>query len=153
MRTRVPFIANRIAVGIGGTSGSDVTVLWVNVAGVVTTDAGTGALVGGTQTPMSGTMRCFGLEEAGQSVVRTFQEIQVGDLILDVVPQVTVSIFPGQIQSGVVALDSLAEDGLRFLWRNRMYAQRKVGDGLAAAWEAVMGNVALHRTLLLRKAT
>ncbi len=130
------------------TKGSTVTVFWDVTTG--TEDPGTGALVGGTSSILSGTLKAFIYEVPARSVVREFVEIKVGDLIADTAPDGIIDIAPGQILSGTNTLDALQEQNLRFGFQGRIYEQKDVGGRLAAIWDCVASDVPLHRTLLLR---
>ncbi len=131
------------------------TVLWSVVTGG-TPDAVTAALIGGVETPLSGTLAAVGVEEGARSVLRQFQEIETGDLIVDLLPNPTILLFPGQAQSGVVALADVANQGARFLWPGNpglRYVQAGVGEKLASAWSVAVQGVPLSGTILLRRAT
>lgn len=156
--TGLAFIKYRMALHLQGTvdvpGANDVIVYWNETSGGEV-DPVTGALVGTdlspvVETPVSGVLRALGVEEPARSVTRTYQEIQTGDVILDVLPDAPVAMYP----SGVaVSLDSLAGKGVRLEWGGRLYVQKEVGEDLAQAWSAIVGNQKLHRTLLLRPAT
>ncbi len=154
MKSRIPFIKNRIAVNLAGLGSvaCDVTVCW-QLTGDGETDPGTGGNLTGTESFLSGTLRAFGHEEPQRNVVRQFAEIQAGDLILDLADAPEVALFPGQILSGTLALDELADHGLRYVWNGRWYTSKDVSPDLQSAWDAYVGNVRLHRTLLLKRAT
>jgi hypothetical protein len=149
--TNLSFIQHRIELHLQGTvdvpGANDVIVYWTETAGG-TVDAVTGALVDAVEVPSSGVLRAMGVEEPARSVTRTFQEIQTGDVILDVLPEAPVATYPSGVQ---VPLDSLG--GVRFQWGGRLYTQQSVGEDLVQAWSAIVGNQKLHRTLLLRRAT
>lgn len=115
-----------------------------------------GALIGGVETPLSGTMPGIVCEEAGRSVLRQFQEIMAGDLIVDIPPCALIALFPGQVQSGVQPLSGVITQGVRFGWAGnpgQLYVQAGVGEKLGAAWNVAPQGVPLSGTLLLRKAT
>lgn len=144
MNSRIGFIQNRIRVAAGalGPAG-DLVVFWTErLAGQE--DPVTGGWVGDVEV-LSGTLRAICHEEPARAVVRQFAEIQTGDLIADI-PDDTI-----QTLSGTVGLDYALERGARFLWAGRFYTVKEVGDGLDAAWDAVVGGRRLMRTLLLRK--
>ena len=133
-------------------SGSDLIVSWVETDGG-TVDGVTGALLGGLQTPVSGVMRAFAVEEPARTVLRQFSEIRAGDLIADVDAEGRIELFDNQPRSGVVALDDLAGKGARFDWGGETYSQADIGEDLARSWNVVVCNVRVGRTLLLRRAT
>ena len=108
---------------------------------------GGGCVVGATETAQSGVIRALGFEEPARTVLRQFAEIQAGDLLLTVNAAGQVTRADGVL----VALDAL--DGPRFTWGGGTYVQKEVGEGLAAAWGALVAGRRLYRTLLLRRAT
>jgi hypothetical protein len=96
------------------------------------------------------------VEEQAKSVLRQFQEILAGDLIVDLAPDAVVTLGPGQGQSGVVPLRSLALLGPRFeLPANPgvLYAPATVGEKLGALWSVSVQGVPVSNTLLLRRST
>lgn len=155
MNSRLPFIKQRLALNLAGAQSvaSDLLVCWTETTGG-TLDAGTGGVIGGDVVHLSGTTRAFGHESEPKSVLRRFTEIEAGDLILDLAPNPLVAVFPGQgLLSGTVALDALADKGLRYVWNGRYYVAKEVSPELQMAWDAYVGNVQLHRTLVLRRET
>lgn len=128
--------------------GSTLVVYWDITTG--TPNAGTQELQGGSSAILSGTMKCFALEEPAKSVVRQFAEIKAGDLIADVDPDGIITVIPNQQISGTITLDSIVEQGVRFGWQGRIYAQKDVGSRLAVIWDAVFADEQMHRTLLLK---
>jgi hypothetical protein len=154
MMSRLPFIKSRMRVNLAGVRSvaSNVTVCWSLVTGGET-DPGTGGTVGGTEVFLSGTLRAFGLEVPAASVLRQHAEVAAGDLILDLDGQPKVQLFPGQTLSGAVPLDDLQGAGLRYVWNGRYFVAKEVGPDLQRAWDAFVGNVELHRTLLLKRLT
>lgn len=152
MISRLGFVQQRINAAIAAPSGpaSKVTVIWTAFDSLQT-DGPTGANLGNA-TLISGVLRALGFTEPARSVERKFQDIQTGDVILDMGSFPTVSIFPGQLQSGVVPLAAVANDGTRFVWGDKLYAQAKVGEELNAVWDAIAGGLPMSNTLLLRRA-
>jgi hypothetical protein len=132
--------------------GSTLIVHWVKTQGG-DPDPITAAVVGAVETPLSGTLKAFRHQESAMAKLRQFQEIQAGDLLVDVLPEAAVTLYPGQLQSGTVALDALAECGVRFESNGVFYTQAEVGERLAQAWNVIFQDVELVRTVLLRKAT
>jgi hypothetical protein len=150
---RVPLTAAMDAAG--QTPPGALTVYWNLVLGGAAEPV-TGAAINGTEYALSGTLPGIVSEEAGRSVVRQFQEIMAGDLIVDLPPNACVTLFPGQVQSGVQPLSGVAPYGPRFGWAGnpgQLYVQAGVGETLGAAWNVAPQGVALSGTLLLRKAT
>ena len=134
-------------------AGTQLVVHWVNRTGG-TLDEITGYIVGATETPLSGVVQALGVQETPKYVLRQFQEIQAGDLIVDLSADPIVEIFPGQqVQSGTVALVDLKSQGVRFEWLGRLYSQQDLGKDLAEAWSVVVGGTKMVDTLLLRRET
>jgi hypothetical protein len=156
MATNLDFVEYRMRLRLRGTvnltGATDVIVNWTQVDGG-TLDAVTGAMVGGVQTPVSGVIRALGMEEPARTVLRQYAEIQAGDVILEVNPHGMVEMLPNQPVSGVVSLDDVSGQGVRFEWGGRLYAQAEIGEDLAQAWSVIIENRKLYRTLLLRRAT
>ena len=128
-------------------------VVYFNVITGGELDAVTGAMLGGVETPVSGTMPAIGEEAQAISRLRQFQEIQAGDLIVDIPDPALVTLFDGQILSGVVPLPSLATQGVRFGWGGKLYVQKEVGEDLLAAWNTRVQGLKLSGTMLLRSST
>jgi hypothetical protein len=137
---------------LGAGKSSTVTVWWRAVAGGVA-DSVTGALVGGMETEVSGTMRGLTHQVAAQTQLRQFAEIQVGDMMLDIDPAAVVTIYSGQLLSGTVTLDDIARQGVRFGIDGQQFTQKDIGENLAQAWNVLFADQELIRTILLRKAT
>jgi hypothetical protein len=132
--------------------GSTLFVYWDVTTGGAT-DTSLDAVVGGTVAILSGTLKTFALEEPAKSVVRQFAEIRAGDLICDISPSGAITVCPGQGISGTVLLGDIQDQNIKFKWQGRVYSQADVGDRLTQVWDAVFGDVPLHRTLLLRAET
>ena len=98
-------------------------------------------------------LRAFGVQEPARTVLRQYQEIKVGDVLLDMAPAGLVELLPAQPISGVVRLRDISHKGVRFQWGGQLYAQAEIGEALASAWDAIVQNQRLSRTLLLRRAT
>ena len=147
----IPF--DQAAIGqLIAAEGSTLVVRWVNQSGG-TADPITGAIVGGMTSPQSGFILAIGTQEAPRYLAVQYQEIEVGDLIIDLTPDPIVTIYPGGVQSGTVPLFDLRELGLRFEWKEKLYSQQELGDRLAEAWSTIIGNTRLVETLLLRRET
>jgi hypothetical protein len=148
MMSRLAFVKNRIAGTVAG-RGSALMVEWREVSGVPDE---LGAF-DGTTTVYSGVLNALAVEEGARTALRQYQEIQVGDLIVDVPADPQVTLYAGQDQSGVVALAALAGKGPRFQWNGQWYSQKELGEELRDLWQLRVQNVNLMATLLLRKAT
>ncbi len=105
------------------------------------------------------------------TAVRFHQEIEVGDVIVDFVPDIvrvdtigTTSLVAEDYHSiydfnaanrvpGVTAATAtpiiLADmDNVRFTIQGKVYAQKKITDQLAASWDAILGDIVLNPYLL-----
>ncbi len=141
------FVKHRLELALAR-NGTPVPVYWSELEGG-TTDPLTGAVVGGVETPVSGVIRAFGAEEPPRAVLRQYQEIQAGDLILDVADNAYVTLPDGS----TVLLDDLSGKGVRLEWGGQLYVQKEIGEDLASAWNVIVQGQRIGRTLLLRRAT
>lgn len=148
--SNLSYIKNRLAKNIA--KGGSLVVTLSTVTGG-TLNASTGAFVGGTETVYSGTMQALAIEEVPRSVLRQYQEIQAGDLIVDCQANPQVCIYPGQPQSGMLSLSGLAQAGLQFQFNGRLYVQAQIGEDLADIWALTVEGVQLMGGLLLRRQT
>ncbi len=144
MRTRIGFALNRALVNIG-VRGTNWMLTWVTYAGGKI-DPGTNAIVGGTPTaqsmgPVAGLVH---LAEA-KSVLRQFVEIEVGDVIVDFPPYVTID--------GLANLRFYMVDSNGNRVDDQTYEQKELGGKLAKAWDLVVAGNMTVRTVLLSKAT
>lgn len=126
--------------------GTLLVVVWTRRTGYVT-HAATGAKLGGTSVLMSGTLPAFVQEEPARSGLRQHGEIAMGDLIVDCDPDAAVTLFDGQVESGVTSLEAL--DAPYFVLHGRHYVQKSVGGRLAQSWDATLAGRRMERTLLL----
>jgi hypothetical protein len=116
--------------------GTDVIMTWVTLTGV-TTDYALGVQTG---VPTVHTETVKGMVHFPQVAIRNverFAEIEVGDILVDLPPTVTIE----------------GRDGLEFTIDGARWTQKKVGAELAKHFEIVHENSRLCRTLLLSKAT
>lgn len=139
MRTRIPYIAGRLKQAMNSPvgPGTSMVVSWSEFSGTPTIDPVTQSTIGtGTRvtTRLSGFVHFV---QIGSTAVKVFNEIEVGDVIVDL---------PGDV-------DLNGKIDLRFEIMGEAYVPKLVSDDLAKNWDAVAGGVRLTRTLLLRKAT
>lgn len=152
--SNLSFIKSRLAQNVAG-RGSSLIVTWVNVTGG-TLNESTGAYVGGVENHYSGVLTAIAVEEVPRYVLRQYQEIQAGDLIVDCGPDPAVTIYPGQdvyLNSGTAPLADLAKSGVQFEFNGRLYVQKKIGDDLADIWSLTVQGVPLLGGLLLTRQT
>jgi hypothetical protein len=136
MRTNLPFILERMDLNLAE-SGTDVVLKWMATTGG-TPDPVTGAVIGGSSTPQSETVKAFvHFVQPGTSAVKLFNEIELGDLIIDFGLNVTLE---GRKQLGFEVA------GLR-------YVQKDISEKLAASWDVIFQGQKLYRTVLCRRAT
>lgn len=122
--------------GVDAAGDGLVELLWTEVTGG-TLDPATGALVGGVEAPRRLRIPAL-LHFVGASAEeRRFAEIQVGDCLVDLLPDAPV--------------DGLT--GLRFRINGEEWVPKGVSDMLARKWDTMMGGVRITRTIALRKAT
>jgi hypothetical protein len=131
---------------------STIQVVWTDMSGGAVDDV-TGAVQGGDETELSGTLPGFIHRVGAETKLRQFAEIQTGDMMLDVDPAAEVAVFDGQVLvSGTIGLDAVAQKGVRFLVDGQWFTQAEIGEDLAAAWNVIFADQRLIRTILLRKA-
>lgn len=116
--------------------GTDIRMDWVTLTGT-TFDPTTQATTG-TPEQHSETIKGYVHfpDYASRTVVQ-FAEIEVGDVIVDLPPDVTIE----------------GRDQLTFTINGEAWVQKKIGTKLAKSWDVVFENSRFCRTLLLRKAT
>jgi hypothetical protein len=119
-------------------NGTDVVVRWIATVGG-TQDLTTGAIVGGTRSPQTETLKALvhTIPAASFTTVRLFNEIEVGDMILDFGPD--------------VALEG--REQLSFEVAGIRYVQKEVSDRLAKSWDVIIQGQKLLRPVLVKKAT
>lgn len=160
MRSNLSFIKTRMAQTLsavnpegGGGRGTALTLFWTVTEGGELNPS-TGALVGGTPTIYSGTMSAIAVQEIPRNVLRQYQEIQAGDLIVDCLPDPDVTVFAEQSPiSGTIPLSVLANSGVQFMWNEDLYVQKQVGENLASIWALTIEGVELTSAILLRRQT
>lgn len=136
MRTNLPFILERMELNLAE-SGTDIALKWMATTGG-TPDPVTGAVVGGSSTPQTETVKAFvHFVQPGTSAVKMFNEIELGDVIFDFGPNVTLE---GRTQ-------------LAFELAGVRYVQKDISDKLAKSWDVIFQGQKLHRTVLCRRAT
>lgn len=112
-----------------------VVLLWNETTGG-TANPVTGAVIGGTTTTRQETVYGSPHFAPASAVQRTHAEVQTGDCILDLAPDLVLTGRPG----------------LRFVIGGRTYVPKTPSEALATSWDAVVGGVKLTQTVLLRLA-
>jgi hypothetical protein len=140
MRSRISFIQARIR-GNLEESGTEIVMQW-NEYGSPDTDPVTGARIA-TPTQNQCTIRAFVHFVSASSVIRNFTEIETGDAILDLAPEVTL-----RNKDGLTFLLPTGESGCLEPWTNK-----PMSEHLARYWDAMAGGRKLYQTVLVRRAT
>lgn len=136
MRSNLGFILDRVALNLAE-SGTTITLRWQTLTGG-TLDPVTGATVGATRTAQSETVKGFvHFVQIAQSGQRIFNEVEVGDCIVDLDPAVTLE----------------GRDGLYFEIDGQRWVAKQFSDKLGKSWDVVAAGQRLYRSVLLRKAT
>ena len=118
-------------------NGTDVVLQWNTLSSGTLPDPVDGSTSG--LVPQSMTLRAFAhaVQATGSSSVRQFNEVEVGDLILD---------FEGDAK-----IDGLRD--LVFVVNGKAYVAKEIGEKLAQSWDVTVGNQRLFRSVLVRVAT
>ena len=123
-------------------NGTPILLQWNAVPAGTTPDPVDGTVAG--LVPQTKTLPAFvhQVQDAGRSSVRQFNEVEVGDLILD---------FPGD-----AAIDAPSGGALRdlvFVVSGKPYVAKQIGEKLAQTWDVTVQGKQLFRTVLVRVAT
>ena len=143
MRTRVDFMAARLPIALA-TVGCDVGLTWqtwasgsgVSGSGANEPDAVDG-LCSGTPISHTETVRALVHFAGGSTQLRQFTEIEAGDCLLDLSPEVVLR----------------GRAGLRFTIAGEEWSMKPISSALAQIWDVQVANQKLFQTVLLRKAT
>lgn len=132
--TNIGFIRHRIALKIGGTEGVTVVLRWKDRTGF-TLDTSTGAKVGGTVTDREGVLKCQVLHDLSRTSLRNYQELQEGDIALDLPPDTDLS----------------GKGELKFEVAGQTYEQRKLPRQIEASLDVIYADVKLGSLLVLKR--
>ena len=136
MRSNLPFILGRVDSNLAE-SGTDIVLHWQTLTGG-TVDPVTGATVGGVRTAQTETgVKAFLHFTISQNAQKIFNELEVGDCIVDLPPDTTIE----------------GRDNLQFEINGERWVQKPIGERLGKSWDVVAQGQRTFRTLLLRKAT
>jgi hypothetical protein len=127
----------RVLGGAGPVKPTDIVLTWDEWPSNSTPDAVDGSRTG---IPTAGTVTLSGLVhyvQPGMSQVRQFNEVEVGDVIVDFAAD--------------AAIDG--KENLAFNILGQCYVAKQVSEKLASSWDVAVGNEKIFRTVLLRKAT
>ncbi len=140
MRTNLPFILHRQQLGLAE-NGTDVVLSWNVWPPGTTFDAVTQSYVADESHQAdigSATIKAFvHYPNFAMSAVKQFNEIETGDVILDVAPE--------------AVIDGL--DGLVFTVGGLEYVPKQVSEKLARAWDGIVQGAKLLRPVLLKRKT
>ena len=147
MDLQVGDMLNEIARELGH-NGTPILLQWNAVPAGAVPDPVDGSVAG--MVPQSKTLPAFvhQVQDAGTSRVRQFNEVEVGDLILD---------FPGDaaIDPPSLAASSGAASArdLVFVVNGKPYVAKQIGEKLAQTWDVTAQGKQLFRTVLVRVST
>ena len=131
-------------------NGTPILLQWNAVIQGATPDPVDGSLPAAAQVAQAKTLPAFvhQVQDAGRSSVRQFNEVEVGDLILD---------FPGDaaIDPPSLAASSGAASArdLVFVVNGKPYVAKQIGEKLAQTWDVTVQGKQMFRTVLVRVAT
>jgi hypothetical protein len=125
-------------------NGTPILLQWNAVPAGAVPDPVDGSVAG--LVPQSKTLPAFvhQVQEAGRSSVRQFNEVEVGDLILD---------FPGDAALPEVGSQRSEVRDLVFVVNGKPYVAKQIGEKLAQSWDVTVQGKQLFRTVLVRVAT
>ena len=131
-------------------NGTEILLQWNTLSGGTLPDPVDGTVPAAALVPQTKTLPAFvhQVQDAGTSRVRQFNEVEVGDLILD---------FPGDaaIDPPSLAAGSGAASArdLVFVVNGKPYVAKQIGEKLAQTWDVTVQGKQLFRTVLVRVAT
>ncbi len=134
MRSNLEFIESRIAENLEE-SGTDIVLTWREFSGATVVDEINGGKLGTSEERTETVKGFLHFPQIAGTQVRQFNEVQVGDCIVD---------FAGDVE-----LDG--KEGLRFTINGESYEIKPISDALRKSFDVVMQGVPLVRSVLLRK--
>jgi hypothetical protein len=125
-------------------NGTPILLQWNAVPAGAVPDPVDGSVAG--LVPQSKTLPAFvhQVQDAGSSSVRQFNEVEVGDLILD---------FLGDAALPEVGSQRSEVRDLVFVVNGKPYVAKQIGEKLAQTWDVTVQGKQLFRTVLVRVAT
>ena len=125
-------------------NGTPILLQWNAVPAGAVPDPVDGSVAG--LVPQTKTLPAFvhQVQDAGSSSVRQFNEVEVGDLILD---------FPGDAALPEVGGQRSEVRDLVFVVNGKPYVAKQIGEKLAQTWDVTVQGKQLFRTVLVRVAT
>ena len=162
--SEIQFLSAKIVQTVGGNTltqaldeagqapGGCLGLVWNRLSGG-TLNPSTNAMVGATETVLSGTLVAVAVEENVRSVLRQYSEIVAGDLVVTLTGDPQVVLGQGQPLSGTLPLSGVAAFGPLFYWNGNQYSQKAVSEDLRSLWNESVAGVVLTRGILLRRNT
>ena len=125
-------------------NGTPILLQWNAVPAGAVPDPVDGSVAG--LVPQTKTLPAFvhQVQDAGRSSVRQFNEVEVGDLILD---------FPGDAALPEVGSQRSEVRDLVFVVNGKPYVAKQIGEKLAQTWDVTVQGKQIFRTVLVRVAT
>ena len=140
MRARIKFICARVGTNLEQ-SGTSVRLAYNSWPANTPRDRVTNPFLG-TATVQNQQVQAFIHFVTAPSTVRQFNEIEIGDAILDLALSLNLRGL-----DGVVYLLSTGADGAHEQWENK-----PISTKLATYWDTIQGGKRLFQTVLLKKA-
>ena len=127
-------------------NGTEILLQWNTLSGGTLPDPVDGTVPAAALVPQTKTLPAFvhQVQDAGTSRVRQFNEVEVGDLILD---------FPGDAALSEVGGQRSEVRDLVFVVNGKPYVAKQIGEKLAQTWDVTVQGKQLFRTVLVRVAT
>jgi len=127
-------------------NGTPILMQWNTLSGGTLPDPVDGTVPAAALVPQTKTLPAFvhQVQDAGTSRARLFNEVEVGDLILD---------FPGDAALPEVGSQRSEARDLVFVVNGKAYVAKQIGEKLAQSWDVTVQGKQLFRTVLVRVAT
>ena len=127
-------------------NGTEILLQWNTLLGGTLPDPVDGTVPAAALVPQTKTLPAFvhQVQDAGTSRVRQFNEVEVGDLILD---------FPGDAALSEVGGQRSEVRDLVFVVNGKPYVAKQIGEKLAQTWDVTVQGKRMFRTVLVRVAT
>jgi hypothetical protein len=142
-----------------GENGTDIVLQWNAVAPNATPDPVDGSIAVANLTPQTLTLPAFVHQHqaTGSSSVRQFNEVEVGDLILDFAGDVELPLDPVRSsecgvrnEDGLTAAQLNGARDLVFVINGKEYVAKEIGEKLAQSWDVTVQGQQLFRSVLVK---
>jgi hypothetical protein len=134
MRSNIDFVVNRMDANLEE-SGTEVLVKWVTYPAGAARDVVTDTVAGQPVEQREFIKAFLHFVQSATSVVRQFNEVQIGDCIMD---------YSRNIDLG-------SRESVRVMIEGEEWSAKSISDELAQSWDTLMGGRRIYRTILLRK--